>query len=367
MVGRVMIRTQRVIIEGMKPAWYVCAPRERLRLDLMKIKAEQRQDRVKKLVAAMVEAEANKPLPPKPSHMMHPEGTRRTELDMLCFVATFVALLLAPMGVAFDVQDTWAEWFLLASLACDALFALDVYSRFYSAFSFLDSHGEWRVEDRRQLCHAHYTDAWRITEWMDAALARLHARGLLFLPPNRKAPALRRLLPAPPKTAGGGRGRGVTRPAAGGFWLDLLTCFPAEVFLAMVRLPADPFYRAKARARIGGVRTFLRVVQGAKVLRLPRLRAFLNTLQRSRSTRLRGGIVIKIVLYSVLWVHWVACLWFAALRAAASTAGSSAPRRACSRSTTPATRARSPRPGPASSRRGSASKCCTRRTSRPAA
>ena len=92
-VGRVMLRTQRIILEGLKPAWYTCPPRERFRLDLQIVKAEIRKERVQKKVAAMIELEANKPKPPKPSKQMHPEGTRRQELDMLCFIATFVALV----------------------------------------------------------------------------------------------------------------------------------------------------------------------------------------------------------------------------------------------------------------------------------
>lgn len=92
-VGRVMLRTQRIILEGLKPAWYVCPPRERFRLDLQIVKAEIRKERVQKKVAAMIELEANKPKPPQPSNQMHPEGTRRHELDMLCFIATFVTLV----------------------------------------------------------------------------------------------------------------------------------------------------------------------------------------------------------------------------------------------------------------------------------
>jgi hypothetical protein len=232
---------------------------------------------------------------------------------------------LAPMGVCFDVQATWAEWFLLASLSCDCIFIFDIYTRFYSAFFFLDSHGEWKVEDRPKRCRSHYVDAWRVADAIDAALAWLHSHGLLCLAPNRPAPRLRPRLPPPPKSAGDGRGHGLTRPDAGWFWLDLITSFPAEIFLAMVRLPADPYYRAKAWERIGGPRTFLRLLQGVKVLRIARLRSFLDMLQRSRSTRLAGGILIKVVLYSLLWVHWVGCLWFLALRAAASTDASSLP------------------------------------------
>ena len=59
------------------------------------------------------------------------------------------------MGVCFDVQATWAEWFLLASLSCDCIFIFDMYTRFYSAFFFLDSHGEWKVEDRPKRCRSH--------------------------------------------------------------------------------------------------------------------------------------------------------------------------------------------------------------------
>ncbi len=92
-MGRVMLRTQRIILEGLKPAWYVCPPRERFRLDLQIVKAEIRKERVQKKVAAMIELEANKPKPPQPSNQMHPEGTRRHELDMLCFIATFVTLV----------------------------------------------------------------------------------------------------------------------------------------------------------------------------------------------------------------------------------------------------------------------------------
>jgi hypothetical protein len=325
-VGRVMVRSQRVILEGLKGPWYVCSARERFRLDMLHIKAERRRVRVGRLVGDMVQEEANKPKPPKPSNIMHPEGNRRTELDQVVFVASFLVLLLAPLSVCFEVQATWGEWLVIASSSCDGIFMADVSSRFFSGFFFLDAHGEWKVEDRASRCRAHYLDAWRLCEMIDQALAFLHGHGLLWwVPPNRKAPRIRPTLPNPPKCAGGGVGGGVTRPEAGCFWLDLLTCFPAELFLAMCRLSSDPFYRARQLVSIGAPRTFLRLLQAVKMARVWRLHGFLSQLQRSRSTRLRGGVVIKVLVYTTLWVHWVACLWFAALRSAASSAASSLP------------------------------------------
>jgi len=323
-VGRVKVRTQRVILEGLKPHTYMCPQRERFRLDLLAVKSEQRRLRVGRLVADMIELEANKPKKPPTSRVMHPGGAARQELDSLVFFASVVTLLLSPMAICFDVQATYAEWVLVVATGCDAIFAADVFTRFRSGFQFLDAHGEWRVENRLRRCRAHYLDAWRLAEAVDAALAFLHKHHCLPIAPHRPAPRFRPLLPDPPKTAGGGRGRGVTRPAAGWFWLDAVTCFPAEVLLAMVRLPMDPWHRARTVARVGAARSFLRVMQGAKLLRLARVCGFLDVLQRSRSTRLAGTIVIKILLYSLLWLHWVACLWFAALRAASSTAASSA-------------------------------------------
>jgi len=93
----------------------------------------------------------------------------------------------------------------------------------------------------------------------------------------------------------------------------------------MVRLPTDPYYRGIAVGRIGAPRSFLRVLQGMKVMRVARVDDFLNCLQRSRSTRLAGTMLIKVLLYAALWMHWVACLWFAAVRAASSWQASSLP------------------------------------------
>ena len=325
MVGRVLIRTHRVILEGLKASWYECGARQRFRLNLMAIKAEMRRVRVAQLVAKMVELEANRPKAAKASKMMHPEGLRRMELDALAFVASLLVVVLAPIAVCFDVQASWAEWLMIVSTGCDGLLAFDAYSRFYSGYLFLDGHGHWKAEDRISKCRAHYFDAWRLAEGLDACLAYLHAHGLLCMAPNRKAPRFGEQLPAPPKTAGGGRGGGVTRPDPGWFWLDVLTCFPAEIFLAMVRLPTDPYYRTIAVGRIGAPRSFLRVVQVMKVMRVARVDDFLNSLQRSRSTRLAGTMLIKVLLYAALWMHWVACLWFAAVRAASSWQASSLP------------------------------------------
>ena len=324
-VGRCQIRTQRIILEGVKPAWYQCSERERFRLGLDLVKRERRKLTVGKKVADMVEYEASKPKPPPPSNMMHPDGSRRVELDMLACVATMLVLVLAPMAVSFDVQATWAEWFLLVSTSCDAILLFDAYTRFFSGFAYLDAFGEWQIEDRALRCRLHYLGAWQIAWAVDAAITQAHAHGLLFwVSPNRKAPSLLARLPALPQTASGGHRRSSARPGAGWFWLDLITSFPAELFLTGVRLPADPYYRMQAVARIGGVRTFLRVTQGAKVLRVWRLHDFLNALQRSRSTRLFGTLIIKMVVYAALWAHWVACLWFAALRSQVPLTGSSA-------------------------------------------
>lgn len=217
---------------------------------------------------------------------LDPVQSKTANIDGAAFLAGILTLFLTPVSFCFGVEETQGEWMLLILTVCDGIMALSLLSGFVAGFVFLAPHEcVWVREMDPSKAWWHFVFIPRAFRLVNSALDWLDARGANTSQGYR--------LPIETYAA--------TRPAAGWFWVDVLTVFPSELLLAGAR-----------GAGGGGGRDFLRLTQILKMARLARvMESFASTRRQLISGSLNAWGARTVVLV-LLILHWAACAWYLA-------------------------------------------------------
>ncbi|EKX39462.1 hypothetical protein GUITHDRAFT_143461 [Guillardia theta CCMP2712] len=297
--SKVLVRSQMFHVEGDRTPQADWSRRERIRYHVLEEKKALRRKKVSKMMQRWMLNVAD----PRPTttFLVRLIERFRDPWNLLLLLASSCAIFTSSLSVCFLVERTPHDWLLLLSTAQDLVLVLDLFLRSVRC----DSCCKTGVQEGRTSfqCLRHYLG-------LEMLLSHYRRFLISFQEDTRGWTQLS--FPSCPGST------------AGWFWMDSLTSLPAELLLKVYEMPTDPYDRLHFSPYRLRIRLLLRIVQLLKLLRVFRVRELLNDLQ-DRSSAWRPAVSAgKLLLFSCMWLHSLACMWFfAASQAARDQLGSS--------------------------------------------